>query len=64
MRAFPFARKRVVVNENDENRINPQPCIWVCNHISLLDLFFVLALDKRMRGKNRRPIKILYVSST
>ncbi|KAL7461782.1 hypothetical protein ACHAXS_002189 [Conticribra weissflogii] len=60
MRAFPFARKRVVVNENDENRINPQPCIWVCNHISLLDLFFVLALDKRMRGKNRRPIKILY----
>lgn len=60
MRLFPFASKRVIVDTQDESYTNPQPCIWVCNHISLLDIFFVLALDKRMRGKNRRPIKILY----
>ena len=60
MRLFPFARKRVIVDKNDENYKNPQPSIWVCNHISLSDLLFVLALDKQMRGKNRRPIKILY----
>lgn len=64
MRIFPFSTKRVVVDEDDENRVNPQPSIWVCNHISMLDLFYVLALDKKMRGKNRRPIKILYVSVT
>lgn len=60
MRVFPFASKRVVVDADDEQLKNPEPSIWVCNHISMLDLFFVLALDKRMRGKNRRPIKILY----
>mmetsp|Transcript_37715 Transcript_37715/g.77134 ORF Transcript_37715/g.77134 Transcript_37715/m.77134 type:complete len:398 (+) Transcript_37715:116-1309(+) len=58
MRLFPFARKKVIVEP--ETLTNPQPAIWVCNHISMLDLFFVLALDKKMRGKNRRPIKCLY----
>lgn len=60
MRLFPFASKRVVVNSDDEQLLNPKPVIWVCNHISGLDLFFILALDKKMRGKNRRPIKVLY----
>mmetsp|Transcript_35475 Transcript_35475/g.75753 ORF Transcript_35475/g.75753 Transcript_35475/m.75753 type:complete len:390 (+) Transcript_35475:200-1369(+) len=60
MRIFPFASKRVVANSDDEQLKNPEPCIWVCNHISMLDVFFVLALDKKMRGINRRPIKILY----
>lgn len=60
MRVFPFASKRVLVNDDDEQVKNPQPSIWVCNHVSMLDLFFVLALDKKMRGKKRRPIKILY----
>lgn len=60
MRLFPFAKKRVIVDKDDENYKNPQPSIWVCNHISLLDIFFVLALDKQMRGEHRRPIKILY----
>jgi len=60
MRVFPFASKRVLVDADDERLKNPEPSIWVCNHISMLDLFFVLALDKRMRGRNRRPIKILY----
>ncbi|KAL9190751.1 hypothetical protein ACHAXT_000457 [Thalassiosira profunda] len=60
MRLFPFASKRVIVDADDESRKNPQPSLWVCNHISMLDVFFVLALDKKMRGENRRPIKILY----
>lgn len=59
MRLFPFARKKVIV-EREALLADPQPSIWVCNHISMLDLFFMLALDKQMRGKNRRPIKILY----
>jgi len=58
MRLFPFARKKVIVEP--ETWADPQPAIWVCNHISMLDLFFVLALDKKMRGKHRRPIKCLY----
>merc|ERR1719253_136112 len=57
---FPFASKRVIVDSEDEQLLNPQPVIWACNHISALDLFFVLSLDKKMRGKNRRPIKVLY----
>lgn len=60
MRLFPFASKRVIVNSDDEQLLNPQPVIWACNHISALDLFFILGLDKKMRGKNRRPIKVLY----
>jgi len=60
MRIFPFASKRVIVDTDDDQLKNPEPTIWVCNHISLLDLFFMLALDNKMRGKNRRPIKILY----
>ncbi|KAL3782123.1 hypothetical protein HJC23_005385 [Cyclotella cryptica] len=60
MRLFPFARKRVIVDKDDQNYRSTQPSIWACNHISLLDIFFVLALDQKMRGKKRRPIKILY----
>ncbi len=60
MRVFPFASKHVLVDEDDEQVKNPEPCIWVCNHISMLDLFFVLALDNKMRGEKRRPIKLLY----
>jgi 1-acyl-sn-glycerol-3-phosphate acyltransferase len=60
MRVFPFASKSILVNADDEQVKNPEPSIWVCNHISMLDLFFVLALDKKMRGKNRRPIKLVY----
>ena len=42
MRVFPFASKRVLVDADDERLKNPKPSIWVCNHISMLDLFFVL----------------------
>ena len=60
MRILPFASKKVIVNADDDQLKNPEPTIWACSHISMLDLFFVLALDNKMRGKNRRPIKILY----
>lgn len=39
---------------------NPQPAIWVCNHTSMLDVFLLLAADKKLRGKKKRPIKIVY----
>lgn len=39
---------------------NPSPTIWVCNHTSMLDIFLLLAGDKRLRGKYRRPIQVVY----
>jgi 1-acyl-sn-glycerol-3-phosphate acyltransferase len=39
---------------------NPEPAVWVCNHVSMLDVFVLLGVDRRMRGRNRRPIKIVY----
>lgn len=38
----------------------PEPSVWVCNHSSMLDVFVLLANDHRLRGPNRRPIKIVY----
>jgi hypothetical protein len=42
---------------------DPVPTIWVSNHVSMLDTFVFLAADEQLRGKNRRPIKTIYVSS-
>ncbi|KAL3904234.1 MAG: hypothetical protein SGILL_010147 [Bacillariaceae sp.] len=52
-------------NSNDEDdkqqqQQQPEPSIWVCNHTSSLDVFIMLAKDKQLRGKNKRPIKIVY----
>jgi len=57
MRFIPFAKVKVVTDAKDEN---PEPSIWVCNHTSMLDVFFLLATDKKLRGKKKRPIKIVY----
>lgn len=59
MRILPFANIRVVRNKEEEGE-EPIPTIWVCNHTSMLDIFLLLAVDKRLRGKNKRPIKIIY----
>ena len=56
MRLIPFANKTVVPFLEDD----PEPSVWVCNHTSMLDIFVLLATDKKLRGKNRRPIKIVY----
>lgn len=55
---MPFARVGVVSDPED----NPEPSIhvYVCNHTSMLDVFFLLAFDEHLRGKNKRPIKSVY----
>ena len=57
-RLIPFCK----VECNSYHDDNPQPSIWVCNHSSALDIFLLLANDLKLRGKNKRPIKIIYVS--
>ena len=42
---------------------DPVPTIWVSNHVSNLDTFVFLSSDEQIRGKNRRPIKTIYVSA-
>lgn len=59
MRIIPFANVQVVHNR-DEEAEEAEPAVWVCNHTSMLDIFVLLATDKRMRGNNKRPIKIIY----
>mmetsp|Transcript_4976 Transcript_4976/g.14132 ORF Transcript_4976/g.14132 Transcript_4976/m.14132 type:complete len:392 (+) Transcript_4976:2168-3343(+) len=56
MRLIPFANISVVPYLEDD----PEPSVWACNHTSMLDIFVLLATDKKLRGKNRRPIKIVY----
>eukprot|EP00549_Striatella_unipunctata_P009806 CAMPEP_0118718778 /NCGR_PEP_ID=MMETSP0800-20121206/29004_1 /TAXON_ID=210618 ORGANISM="Striatella unipunctata, Strain CCMP2910" /NCGR_SAMPLE_ID=MMETSP0800 /ASSEMBLY_ACC=CAM_ASM_000638 /LENGTH=249 /DNA_ID=CAMNT_0006625865 /DNA_START=272 /DNA_END=1020 /DNA_ORIENTATION=+ len=50
----------VLVNDVGGNDVDPKPSIWVCNHVSAMDVFFMLASDRALRGKNRRPLKIIY----
>ena len=56
MRLIPFANISVFPYLEDD----PEPSVWVANHTSMLDIFVLLATDKKLRGKNRRPIKIVY----
>mmetsp|Transcript_20226 Transcript_20226/g.49610 ORF Transcript_20226/g.49610 Transcript_20226/m.49610 type:complete len:385 (+) Transcript_20226:118-1272(+) len=56
VRLIPFASVKIIPYHDP----NPEPSIWVCNHVSALDIFMLLATDKRLRGKNKRPIKIVY----
>ena len=57
-RLIPFCK----VECNPYHDDNPQPAIWVCNHSSALDIFLLLANDLKLRGKKKRPIKIVYAS--
>lgn len=59
LRLIPFCSVKTIPYHD----LNPVPSIWVCNHVSALDIFMLLAKDLKMRGKNKRPIKIVYVSS-
>lgn len=64
LRIFPFCKLEVIAPpEDDEGRSNPEPAIWVCNHTSMLDIFLLLASDRKMRGRKKRPIKVVYVST-
>jgi len=56
MRLIPFCRVEVTPFLDP----SPEPSIWACNHASGLDIFVMLAYDLQARGKNKRPIKIVY----
>ena len=57
LRLIPFAKMELDV----EGITNPnlEPAVWVCNHQSMLDVFFLMAADGTLRGKNKRPIKVV-----
>ncbi len=59
LRLIPFCNLSCI--SSPEKETDPQPSVWVCNHTSALDVFMILAGDHKMRGKKRRPIKIVYV---
>jgi len=59
MRMIPFAKVQVL-RDDDSKALADVPAIWVCNHTSMLDIFVLLATDKKLRGKNKRPMKIIY----
>jgi len=58
MRLIPFARVTTISPEY-KSEDDDKPCIWVCNHASMLDVFFMLATNKKLRD-NARPLKIVY----
>jgi 1-acyl-sn-glycerol-3-phosphate acyltransferase len=58
VRLIPFVNIDIIPHHDSD----PEPSIWVCNHISMLDVFMLLATDLRLRGGKKRPIKIVYVS--
>jgi 1-acyl-sn-glycerol-3-phosphate acyltransferase len=59
LKMMPFYDLQVTsdVDIADEN---PEPRIWVSNHVSMLDTFVLLASDLQLRGPNKRPIKVIY----
>ena len=63
-RHFRFLRRKMkgskANNTNQDDTETPEPSIWVCNHTSMLDIFVLLGIDKKLRGTNTRPIKIIY----
>ena len=56
LRLFPFMSLETYPYHDPD----PPASIWVCNHCSMLDVFVLLAADKRLRGPTRRPIKVVY----
>jgi 1-acyl-sn-glycerol-3-phosphate acyltransferase len=58
LRLIPFCTVETIYK--GQHDLNPQPAIWVCNHTSMLDVFILLATDRKLRGPKKRPIKIVY----
>jgi 1-acyl-sn-glycerol-3-phosphate acyltransferase len=58
LRLIPFCTVEAIYKGKHD--LNPQPAIWVCNHTSMLDVFILLATDRKVRGPKKRPIKIVY----
>jgi hypothetical protein len=62
LRLIPFCKVDVIADKDAEYMKDPEPTIWVCNHMSMLDVFLLLASDRKLRGNKKRPIKVVYVS--
>jgi 1-acyl-sn-glycerol-3-phosphate acyltransferase len=65
VRIIPFCKLETIVSERNENDKEdswnePKPAVWVCNHTSMLDVFLLMAADRKLRGRHKRPIKIVY----
>jgi 1-acyl-sn-glycerol-3-phosphate acyltransferase len=74
LRIIPFLSLDTIVTENNNNSNSnsnssnnnkdkdklPEPAVWVCNHTSMLDVFILMAADRKLRGRNKRPLKIVY----
>jgi len=56
LRLIPFCTVKTIPYHDP----NPEPSIWVCNHVSALDIFMLLGKDLKLRGRNKRPMKIVY----
>ncbi len=66
LKLIPFVNVQISsphMNDQDGEEEDPVPTIWVSNHVSNLDTFIFLSSDEQIRGKNRRPIKTIYVSA-
>jgi len=59
LRLLPFCNLKTIPS-GESLKEEPEPAVWVCNHTSMLDIFILLAADKRLRGRKKRPIKIIY----
>ena len=67
MKLIPFVNIEISsphMQEQEGDAEDPVPTIWVSNHVSNLDTFIFLSCDEQLRGKNRRPVKAIYVSTT
>jgi len=47
MRVFPFANVSVI--PASDGKQEEDPSVWVCNHTSMLDIFFLMAMSKKLR---------------
>lgn len=62
LKLIPFMNLQILSPHIQDDDEDPVPTIWVSNHVSMLDTFIFLSSDEQLRGKNRRPIKTIYVS--
>jgi len=57
LRLIPFCCVKLLTQEESQT---PVPSIWTANHVSPIDTMLLLAFDKDLRGRHRRPLKVLY----
>ena len=54
LRLIPFAKVEII---NPSGEAVKDPAVWVCNHSSMIDVFFLLATTHALV---KRPIKVVY----